>query len=139
MSETGHYWFMVFSNPVAGHQAEYEEWYDNVHFPDLLAIPGFVSGQRFRLTDAQARPGEHPHQFLVVWELAADNLAGVFDEIHRRRADGRVRPSPAYDRSTSQTHTYEPVAARVPAQASQSGAPPSAAAAAPHGEEGDAR
>jgi hypothetical protein len=116
MSEVRSYRFMVFSNPVQGREQEYEEWYDNQHFRDLLAIPGFVAVQRFRLTEAQARPGEHPHQYLVVWEIETDDLAAVFEMIHERRADGRIVQSGAYDRTTSATHTWEPVTERVLAE-----------------------
>ena len=44
-SET--YYFFVFSNPVAGHEDEYNRWYDQQHAPDVVAIPGFVSAQSF--------------------------------------------------------------------------------------------
>ena len=42
-SET--YYFFVFSNPVAGHEDEYNRWYDQQHAPDVVAIPGFVSAK----------------------------------------------------------------------------------------------
>ena len=44
-SET--YFFFAFSNPVAGHEDEYNRWYDQQHAPDVVAIPGFVSAQSF--------------------------------------------------------------------------------------------
>lgn len=113
MTDRRTYRFMVFSNPVAGREDEYEHWYDERHFPDILAIPGVVAVQRFRLAQAQARPGEHPHQYAVVWEIETDDLEWVFAEIIRRRADGRIVPSDAYDRTTSATHSFEPVTPRL--------------------------
>ena len=45
--------FVVFTNPVEGKDATYNDWYDNRHLPDVLDVPGFVSAQRFRLSDTQ--------------------------------------------------------------------------------------
>ena len=42
---------LAFPNPVAGREDEFNRWYDGQHLPDMLAVPGFVSGQRFALTD----------------------------------------------------------------------------------------
>jgi hypothetical protein len=41
--------FVVFTNPVEGKEATYNDWCDNRHLPDVLDVPGFVSAQRFRL------------------------------------------------------------------------------------------
>ena len=45
------YYFFVFSNPVAGHEDEYNNWYNEQHAPDVVFIPGFVTAQRFVKTD----------------------------------------------------------------------------------------
>ena len=49
------YSFIVFTNPVEGKESEYNDWYNRQHIPDVLNIPGFVSGQRFRLADADRK------------------------------------------------------------------------------------
>jgi len=49
---------VVFSNPVEGKEDEFNEWYDNVHVPELLAVPGMVSATRY----APARGGDLPRQ-----------------------------------------------------------------------------
>ena len=45
------YYFFVFSNPVAGHEDEYNKWYNEQHAPDVVAVPGFVTAQRFVKND----------------------------------------------------------------------------------------
>src|SRR5438270_12589523 len=45
------YYFLVFSNPVAGHEDEYNKWYDTQHAQDVVAIPGFQTAQRFVKTE----------------------------------------------------------------------------------------
>ena len=40
---------IVFSNPFEGKDDEFNEWYDNVHLPEVLALPGVISAQRYDL------------------------------------------------------------------------------------------
>jgi hypothetical protein len=50
------YTFVVMTNPTAGKEAEFNEWYNTHHIPDVLdvlKVPGFVCAQRFRIADAQ--------------------------------------------------------------------------------------
>ena len=45
------YYFFVFNNPVTGHEDEYNAWYNNQHALDVVALPGFVTAQRFVMSD----------------------------------------------------------------------------------------
>ena len=54
MSDNG--LFLVFSNPVEGRDGEFNEWYDTVHVPEVLAIPGILSAQRFDLEEPPTAP-----------------------------------------------------------------------------------
>jgi hypothetical protein len=64
--------FVVKSKPVEGREAEFNDWYDNHHVPDVLAVPGFVAAQRFR-ADAAA-PG---HPYLAIYEIEGDARAAM--------------------------------------------------------------
>jgi hypothetical protein len=35
----------------------YRDWYDNIHFPDVLETPGFIKAERYELFDAGDRCG----------------------------------------------------------------------------------
>jgi hypothetical protein len=65
---------IVLSNPVAGREDEYNDWYDNVHLGEVLQVPGFVAAQRF--VAAPALPGREgpPRQYLAIYELETDDL-----------------------------------------------------------------
>ena len=41
------YTFVVLTNAVEGKDDAFDEWYTNTHLGDVLAVPGFVSAQRF--------------------------------------------------------------------------------------------
>jgi hypothetical protein len=55
---------------------EFNEWYESVHAPEVLACPGFVSARRWRLNDGSPR-------FLAVyelegaWAMETDELAAI--------------------------------------------------------------
>jgi len=105
------YYFFVFSNPVAGHEDEYNKWYDQQHAPDVVAVPGFVTAQRFvkndlplyRMVDLQVP------KYLVVYKIATDNIESVFTEVNRRLQTGETVIGPAFDRTTSVSYVYRPL------------------------------
>src|SRR5271169_1702848 len=70
------YYFFVFSYPVAGHENEYNQWYDHQHAQDVVAIPGFVTAQRFvkndlplyRMVDLQVP------KYLIIYEIVTADV-----------------------------------------------------------------
>ena len=51
-------------------EQEWHDWYDNTHVPDLMTVPGFVSGTRFREL-------ANPRRFLAGYQI---ERPGVFEE-----------------------------------------------------------
>jgi hypothetical protein len=70
----------VFTNPVAGREEEYNKWYNEVHVPDVLRIPGFTAARRFKL-GAEA---ESPHKYLAIYEFEATDPAIVLSALQAR-------------------------------------------------------
>jgi len=107
-SET--YYFFVFSNPVAGHEDEYNKWYNEQHAQDVVSIPGFVTAQRFvkndlplyRMVDLQVP------KYLIVYKIVTDKVEAVFDEVSRRLKTGETVMSPTFDQKTSVSYVYKP-------------------------------
>jgi len=67
---------LVESHPSAPERdTEFNEWYETVHMPEVLALDGFVSARRFR----PVRPGE---PYVAVYDIEADDVVaaakGVF-------------------------------------------------------------
>ncbi|MBT5195713.1 MAG: hypothetical protein HOM07_25485, partial [Rhodospirillaceae bacterium] len=44
---------VVLTNPVAGKEDEFNDWYSNIHIQEICQLSGFKSAQRFKLGDAQ--------------------------------------------------------------------------------------
>lgn len=88
---------VVLSNPSdPSREDEYNEWYDNVHLPEVCDIPGFVGARRYKLSEAglfpvdPAAPG-----YLAIYELDSEDLAATCKELGARTVDGRLHLSDA--------------------------------------------
>jgi len=71
-------------------EKEFNDWYDNVHVPDILETPGFVRAVRYENTN----PSEGQGKYVAMYEIETDDLARTlaeFDEIVNARAkQGRM-------------------------------------------------
>ena len=102
------YYYMVFSNPVPGTEAEYADWYQNRHQYDVAAVPGIVSVQRFVASDVQLRNGAKPKQkYVVIYKVVTDDLATVMKEVNRRATSGETYVCPCFDRNTAGGGIYK--------------------------------
>lgn len=88
-----------------GQQAEFDRWYDDVHLPDVCAVPGVVSGRRFMVHPAMA--GQVPAPSLAIYEIEADEPMTVLAEIGRRAQSGEMAISPALDPTGSGMTLYQ--------------------------------
>jgi hypothetical protein len=69
---------LVFTDAVAGREAEYNEWYEHTHLPELLTLPGFVAAQRWARAPQVPAGGELcPQGNLAVYELEGDGEKGL--------------------------------------------------------------
>ena len=76
---------IAFVNPVAGREAEFNEWYEKTHLPDALEVDGIRSAVRLECTDVALLPGVRFDQFryVTVYEVDAADEPG-FEEIAER-------------------------------------------------------
>ena len=105
--EPNTYVLLVFSNPVAGMEDVYNQWYDHQHAPDVVAVPGFVTAQRFVLSDPQLRISKPLPKYLVIYKIVSNDLPAVYAEVNRRLQTKMTVMDPSFDRSTSINFTYK--------------------------------
>lgn len=102
------YSLVVLSNPMPGRERPYNEWYDHEHVPDVLRVPGFLTGQRLKLV-ADETPGAFTLPRYAVWfTLRSRDLEATVADVRHRLATGVTRPSPDFDMASSVTRYYEP-------------------------------
>ena len=103
---------VVFTEPTAGREDEYNQWYDEVHLKEVLATEGFVGAQRFALSDAQIGDvaGAAPSRYLAIYEIEADSLEGALEKLSAGSA--KMQMSDALDTSAAKAFAYSAIGAR---------------------------
>lgn len=104
------YVFIVQSNPVSGRADEYNQWYENVHLDEVIAIPGFVGAQRFELYGEPFQGARPSLKYLCIYEMETDDPEGTFAALQTARPTMNV--SPALDIDPSIGVTYKAIGPR---------------------------
>ncbi len=103
-----------FGNCVPGREGEYHDWYDNRHLDDVLAIDGFVTGQRFAVRDTKvAGDSNSPWRYLALFEIETADLRGVLDTLVARSGTELMPSSETVDLKSVATFIYRPITPKV--------------------------
>jgi len=93
MSEA-RYALLIRTSPFPGREAEFTEWYDEIHLAEVLAVPGFVSVRRYA---APAAP-DGRRRFLAIYAIATGDIEATMARFERARPD--MSTTPALDPSS---------------------------------------
>ena len=72
--------YVVRSNAAEGREQEFNLWYEKVHLPEVMAIEGFLSAERFEL-NAENSWGQQDYRYLAIYEIDSTNVAGTLENI----------------------------------------------------------
>lgn len=79
-------------------EKEFNDWYDNMHMPDMLEVPGMIKASRWMSADN--KEGEI-RKYLALYELEADDLKEFNDNVRKRgmktMEQGRFSDLPVFD------------------------------------------
>jgi hypothetical protein len=67
---------LVYTNALEGRDEEFNRWYDEIHLPEVLALPVFTAARRMRLAGAQMFP-EQRFRYLAVYEYSGNAEAAL--------------------------------------------------------------
>ena len=85
----------------AAREAEFNDWYNRVHIPDIFQAPGILSC--FRYENTHRKEGE-PH-YLALYEFASDDARTIMQGLNKvmeaKRREGRI--SDCYERWLNNT------------------------------------
>jgi hypothetical protein len=93
------YLFFAFSDcKDPAREKEFNDWYNNMHVPDMLEVPGMISATRW--VSADPEKGQR-RKYLAMYELETDNIE-KFDLSVRERGmrtmkEGRFSELPVFD------------------------------------------
>ncbi len=110
--------FLVFTNPVAGREADFNDWYERTHIREVLAVPGVVSAQRYQVApmetpELEGAPSPAPpeHGYLVLYELDRD-ANEVMAEFLDRLVSGAMDLSDSLDLHSVALSVWSPIGDR---------------------------
>jgi hypothetical protein len=110
-----HYKMVVMSRPTAGREDEYNEWYQNVHLGELVALPGIKSARRFKhsrnLVEGEAYP------YMSIYEIETDDIDAVLDSLRGTAEKGLLTMTDAIDLTDTSALVYEEFGPVVAARA----------------------
>ena len=89
--------FLALTNPMTDDvEAEYNQWYADVHAKEVLALPGVNSCRRFKLAPAQVMPGDDAagRRYLALYEVEVDDWQGFADSMQSGFANGSITVNP---------------------------------------------
>jgi hypothetical protein len=104
-----HHYLIVWSNPVAGRDDEYNRWYTDVHVRDVMQhTKGAIAVQRFRRASPGPRAGQSPsgHGYLAIYEMSDP---AKFTAGHAIVFTDAMPVSDAFDMHTTLDAYYDPV------------------------------
>ena len=93
---------LVFADPVPGKEDEFNQWYDKIHTPEVVAALGSVSAQRYILSDAPLAKNQTATKYFVMYKIVTDDLASDLAEY--RRLAPTMSTSPAFGESFGYTY-----------------------------------
>jgi hypothetical protein len=90
--------FIILANFVAGMEREYHKWYDEVHIPEVTAVPGNVAMRRGHLASVQIEPVRHcPGGELVMCAQQTDDVLFTVNDFSARArgvSESRIAMAP---------------------------------------------
>lgn len=89
--------FLALSNATAGaDHGEFNQWYDDVHSKEVLALPGVRSARRFKLVSSQIMPDDDAagRQYLALYEVDVDDWAAFAQSMQDGFAQGNITINP---------------------------------------------
>jgi hypothetical protein len=95
---------IVFTSPAEGREKDFNDWYDNVHLPEFVALPGVVSGQRFSIAPTSPKAKT---SYAAIYQLSA-TPAEVMGAMDAAIKDGSMHMSDAIDATSVSMSAWDP-------------------------------
>ena len=110
--------YVVLSKPVAGRDDEYNDWYTNQHLADVVAVPGFVSAQRFRPRDPSAECVQ-VQRYMAIYTLDTDDPESAIAQLTKLVESGEMNMSEAFSMEDMAANLYEAISPTIRPEAGE--------------------
>jgi len=75
------YTLIALTNSKPEFDAEYNQWFDAVHIPEVLKVKGIVAATRFRLASAQRTAGNLPYKYAALYRIETGDLPATLSAL----------------------------------------------------------
>src|SRR5262249_18583534 len=117
--------FVVLTNPVAGKEDEYNEWYSKQHIHDVVRAPQISAARRFQIAPMSQKAGDKlGFKYVALYECEANEAPEIAAGIGALRDEGRMPVSDALDRDTTRAVYFEEMASTGFVEDAHAGATP---------------
>ena len=99
---------VVLTEPTAGREEEYNDYYENLHLDEVLATTDWTSAQRFKLSAQQGMACPLP--YLAFYEVEAEDPSSVLEQLNATRPQ-RIQ-SDALNRKTAGAWVFSAIGPR---------------------------
>jgi hypothetical protein len=99
------YKMVVYSRPTPGREDEYNDWYQNVHLRELVALPGFKSARRFRYARSLVEGDAYP--YMSIYDIETDDIDVVLQGLKSTAEKGLLTMSDAIDLTDTSAFVYQ--------------------------------
>lgn len=73
------YKMVALTNPQPGQDDAFNDWYQNVHLPEVVSRKGMVSAQRFKVAAPLLAP--MAYNYLAVYDIETDDLGAFLQDM----------------------------------------------------------
>ena len=100
---------LVYTNAVDGRDDEFNDWYNNIHVPDVLEVDGIQAAQRYALEDPENTSA--PHRYLAIYEMETEDLPATMATLHA--AVGSMTMTEAAAPGSASLTVWTPIGSRA--------------------------
>lgn len=101
------YVMLAQSEPVEGREDEFNEWQENAHIKDVLALPGVTSAQRLEATPIMM--GGNGRKYMTIYEIETDDPGAFMAEMGKKSHDGTFTRSDSLDPASAVLWVYRKI------------------------------
>jgi hypothetical protein len=105
------YKMIALTNPVAGRDDEFNDWYQNTHLREVCGFPGVLGAQRYKA--AAPLQDSVKAQYLAIYDIETDDIRTTLGAMGQASQTGALTPCDAADSANAYTVIFEEFGERV--------------------------
>jgi hypothetical protein len=98
---------IALTTPVEGKEAEFNDWYNNIHLPEIVNGLGMKGAQRFKLVTRMM--GADTNSYMALYDIELDDPSSFMAQMGEFAMSGKMTPSTASDQAVGYTAFYQAI------------------------------